>query len=169
MLRLRIHTFEIRYFPLLSADVGAIHQVHSMFFSHLFVGAVKNNCGLTRTADIDFQLHSLFTTNPNVMKSLLVAAFMICSCAWGHAQQVESRNEANPTPSSDEFVVPEIPDPLFLISENGIQKEITKEDVAKLSITQIESVEVLMDNESIKEYGDKGRNGVMIISLRKEE
>lgn len=103
------------------------------------------------------------------MKSLLVAAFMICSCVSVHAQQVESRNEATPVPSSDEFVVPEIPDPLFLVSQNGIQKEITKEDVQKLSITQIESVEVLMDNESIKEYGDKGRNGVMIISLRKEE
>ena len=103
------------------------------------------------------------------MKSLLVAAFMICSSAWVHAQQVEPQNEANPVPSSDEFALPEIPDPLFLVSENGIQKEISKEDVQKLSVSQIESVEVLMDNESIKEYGDKGRNGVMIISLRKED
>jgi hypothetical protein len=86
-----------------------------------------------------------------------------------HAQQVEPQNEVNSVPSSDEFTLPEIPDPLFLVSENGIKKEISKEDVQKLQASQIESVEILMDNESIKEFGDKGRNGVMIISLRKED
>jgi hypothetical protein len=86
-----------------------------------------------------------------------------------HAQQADSQNEPNPAPSSDAFALPEIPDPLFLVSEGGVHKEISKEDLQKLSITEIESVEVLMDNESIKEYGDKGRNGVMIISLRKED
>ena len=53
-----------------------------------------------------------------------------------------------------------------MISVGGIEKEITKEELEKLTITQIASVEMLVDNELLKEYGEKGKNGVMIINLR---
>lgn len=104
------------------------------------------------------------------MKSLLVAAFTFGICAYAHAQQSEPQAEANLVSSATQVVIPpEPPDPLYIISENGVTKEITKEDLGKLTITEIESLEIVMDEESLKEYGEKGKNGVMIIFLRKED
>lgn len=105
------------------------------------------------------------------MKSLLVAAFILCSCALVQAQELEPQNES-PSASikgTEEIQLPPVPpEPLFLLSEDGVNREITKEELEKLNITEIAYVEMLMDNESIKEYGEKGRNGVMIISLKKD-
>jgi hypothetical protein len=104
------------------------------------------------------------------MKSLLVAAFTIGMCCYAYAQQPEPQAEASLVPTTtQEAIPPEPPDPLYLISEDGVTKEITKEDLGKLTITDIESLEIVMDEESLREYGEKGKNGVMIISLRKED
>jgi hypothetical protein len=104
-----------------------------------------------------------------MMKSLLVAAFTICSCVFVHAQQAEFSKETRPVQNSEQVTPPPpMPDPLFVISVGGIEKEITKEDLEKLNITQVASVEMLVDNELIKQYGDKGKNGVMIINLRED-
>lgn len=102
------------------------------------------------------------------MKSLIVAAFLICSCAIAYGQQTNSQTETSPvkiTAAEPSFPPPE---PLFVISDGGILKEASKEDLEKLSITQIASVEVLLDTESLLAYGEKGKNGVMIISLKEE-
>ena len=103
------------------------------------------------------------------MKSLLVAAFTICTCAFAYGQQAENSKESG---SNEAFVVspssPIPPEPLYMISEGGIKREASKEDLEKLNITQIESVEMLIDNELLEQYGEKGKNGVMIICLRKE-
>ena len=105
------------------------------------------------------------------MKSLLVAAFILCSCVLVNAQELDTQNES-PSASikgTEETQLPPVPpEPLFLIEEGGIKREISKEELEKLNITEIAYVEMLMDNESIKEYGEKGQNGVMIISLRKD-
>ena len=64
------------------------------------------------------------------MKSLLVAAFTICSCVFGYAQQAESSKEPRPIQTSGEVTPPSvIPEPLFVISVGGIEKEISKEDL----------------------------------------
>ena len=55
-----------------------------------------------------------------------------------------------------------------MISVGGIEKEISREELEKLNITQVASVEMLVDNELLKQYGEKGKNGVMIISLRED-
>ena len=98
------------------------------------------------------------------MKCLIVAAFTICSCALAHAQQIDAQKEVQPVQNS-EIAPPPPPEPLFVISEGGIKKEASKEDLEKLVITQIASVEVILDTESLREYGEKGKNGVMIICL----
>ncbi|WP_276372773.1 hypothetical protein [Chryseolinea sp. H1M3-3] len=103
------------------------------------------------------------------MKSLLVAAFTICVCAFAHAQQSQPQEEASLVQTAQEVLPPEPPDPLYLLSDGEVNLEITKEDLAKLNITEIESLEIVMDEASLKEYGEKGKNGVMIISLRKEK
>lgn len=99
------------------------------------------------------------------MKSLLVAAFTICTCAFAYAQQIEPQKEALPVQNTENTTLSPIPEPLFLLSEGGIKKELSTDELGKLNITQIASVEFVMDSESLKEYGEKGRNGVMIISL----
>ena len=103
------------------------------------------------------------------MKSLLVAAFTICSCVFVYAQQAESSKEPRPVQTSGEIAPSSaIPEPLFVISVGGIEKEITKEELEKLNITQVASVEMLVDYELLKQYGEKGKNGVMIINLRED-
>ena len=103
------------------------------------------------------------------MKSLLVAAFTICSCVFVYAQQAESSRETRPIQISKEVTSSaDIPEPLFVISVGGIEKEISSEELEKLNITQVASVEMLVDYELLKPYGEKGKNGVMIIILREE-
>jgi hypothetical protein len=129
----------------------------------------KNNSFKPYTGGPNFILHSLFTTNPNVMKSLLAAAFIGCTCVFAHAQQTEPQKDVPPaSPTTEQVTPPDIPEPLFVISEGGIEREISKDELGKLNISQIASVEMLLDNDSTKEYGEKGVNGVMIISLRKD-
>jgi hypothetical protein len=106
-----------------------------------------------------------------MMKSLLVAAFTICSCTFVSAQQAESSKETLPIQNTEGVTSPavlEMPEPLFMISIGGIEKEISKEELEKLTITQISSVEMVVDYALLKEYGEKGKNGVMIISLRED-
>ena len=48
-------------------------------------------------------------------------------------------------------------------------KEATKEDMEALDSKSIESVDVLKDKSGIELYGDKGKNGVIIIKLKKQK
>ncbi len=100
------------------------------------------------------------------MKSLIVAAFLLGSCAVAYGQETNSQVDVVPVETSvvDHSQPP--PEPLYVISEGGIFREASKEDLEKINITQIASVEVLIDAELLLAYGDKGKNGVMIISLK---
>ena len=102
------------------------------------------------------------------MKSLIVAAFLLGSCAFAYSQETNSQVDVTPVQTSvvDHSQPP--PEPLYVISEGGISKEASKEDLEKLTITQIASVELLIDAELLLAYGDKGKNGVMIISLKED-
>jgi hypothetical protein len=103
------------------------------------------------------------------MKRLLVAAFTVFICTIANGQQAEISKESLPDQTYEVTSSSSIPpEPLYVISEGGIKREASKEDLEKLNITQIESVEMLLDNELLEEYGEKGRNGVMIICLRKD-
>jgi hypothetical protein len=105
---------------------------------------------------------------PGVMKSLIVAAFLLCSCAIAYSQQTSSHVETPAAETINVDLSQPPPEPLFVISEGGILKEASKEDLEKLTITQIASVEFLIDSESLLAYGEKGKNGVMIISLKED-
>jgi hypothetical protein len=116
-----------------------------------------------------FTLHCDSTLIPDAMKSLLVAAFTLCSCVLVYAQQTAANSaETHPIQTTKEVAPPELPEPLFVLSVGGIEKEISKDELEKLTITQIASVEMVVDNDLLKEYGEKGKNGVMIINLRED-
>lgn len=111
------------------------------------------------------------------MKFLLVAAFMIGACVVAHGQQNEPKNaqSAQKTEKSTPVTITgtsdpnPIPEPLYVLSEGGLMRELSIADLEKLNITQIASIEVITDEESIREYGEKGKNGVLIISLKEIE
>jgi len=102
------------------------------------------------------------------MKCLLVAAFTFCTFVVAYGQQTEPQ-KAQPAQKTEEITPFTIPEPLYVLSEGGIKKELSKDDLEKLVITQIASIEVITDDESIREYGEKGKNGVLIISLKETE
>ena len=102
------------------------------------------------------------------MKYLFVAAFMICACAFAYSQNTETQ-EVQTAQKSEETTPFSIPEPLYVLSEGGMTRELSIEDLQKLNITQIASIEVITDDESIREYGEKGKNGVLIISLKETE
>jgi len=56
--------------------------------------------------------------------------------------------------------------PLYLIKENGKTKTISQLDFSNLSPTEIQSIEVFKGEKAL-EYGSKGKNGVIIITLKK--
>jgi hypothetical protein len=103
------------------------------------------------------------------MKSLIVAAFTICTCVVAHAQQTELPNESRPAQTQNTELSSPPPEPMYVIAEGGIKREVSTDEMSKLNIFQIESVEMVFDSESLKEYGEKGKNGVMIIWLKEEE
>jgi hypothetical protein len=102
------------------------------------------------------------------MKSLLVAAFTLCSCAMAYAQQAETQDESRPVQIQNTEVSSPPPEPMYVIAKGGIKRELSTDEMGTLNILQIESVEMIFDSESLKEYGEKGKNGVMVIWLKEE-
>lgn len=102
---------------------------------------------------------------PISMKCLLIAAFTFCVFSLTYGQDVVSSTD----PSVKKLTSSEPPpEPLYVISEGGIRKEATEEDLGKIKLTDIESVEMLIDAAALYEYGEKGKHGVMIICVRKD-
>lgn len=102
---------------------------------------------------------------PIAMKCLLIAAFTFCAFSLTYGQDVVSSTD----PSVKKLTSSEPPpEPLYVISEDGIRKEATEEELGKIKLTDIESVEMLIDAASLYEYGEKGKNGVMIICIRRD-
>ena len=57
--------------------------------------------------------------------------------------------------------------PLFIIRPAaGAEREVAKEEFEKIDPQTIESMEVLKDAESLAKYGDRGKNGVVVVKLR---
>ena len=55
-------------------------------------------------------------------------------------------------------------DPLYIIDD----KEVSKDKLATIKPNNIESVTVLKDESAIEKYGDKAKNGVIIIKTKKD-
>ncbi|WP_431106534.1 M56 family metallopeptidase [Winogradskyella poriferorum] len=94
---------------------------------------------------------------------------------------VEEKNNKNvwvtKTDNKDESYIIEINDDknnVFFSDDNGENplfiidgKEVTKEKIRDLNPKQIESLTVLKDKSATEKYGDKGKNGVIVIKTKK--
>lgn len=54
--------------------------------------------------------------------------------------------------------------PLYIVEE----KEVTEEFIRKLNPNDVDSINVLKDKSAIEKYGEKGKNGVIEIKLKKK-
>ncbi len=54
-------------------------------------------------------------------------------------------------------------EPLYIVDG----KEITKKEFDKISSEKVKSIDILKDEQSTKKYGDKGKNGVVLITTKK--
>ena len=52
--------------------------------------------------------------------------------------------------------------PLYMVND----KEITQKELASINEQNIASVSIIKDNNAIKNYGDKGKNGVVLIKMK---
>lgn len=57
-------------------------------------------------------------------------------------------------------------DPLYLRSANGTAKIISKEEFDRINTEQIDYIQILNDPSSVYIYGDKGKNGVVLIVMK---
>jgi hypothetical protein len=85
-----------------------------------------------------------------------------------YAQQAETSGESRPVQIETSEISSPPPEPLYVVAKGGIKREVTTDEMGNLNLLQIESVEMLFDSESLKEYGERGRNGVMVIWLKEE-
>ena len=54
--------------------------------------------------------------------------------------------------------------PLYIVEE----KEVTEEFIRELKPEDVDSITVLKDKSAIEKYGEKGKNGVIEIKLKKK-
>lgn len=60
--------------------------------------------------------------------------------------------------------------PLFILKEYGKKKRVIPYSyMEKLDMVNIESIDVLKDKAAIKAYGEKGKNGVVVIKMKKKK
>jgi len=59
-------------------------------------------------------------------------------------------------------------DALYVKSQRGVAKIITKDEAENLAASKIDYISVLKDPSSIHIYGDKGKNGVVLIVMKNE-
>ncbi len=78
---------------------------------------------------------------------------------------MEKSPAINVNTSGEETSKNKIPDNVLYLVDG---KEISKEEMENINPENIESINVLKDAESIKEYGEKAKDGVVIITLKKE-
>ena len=59
------------------------------------------------------------------------------------------------------------PDVLFILRQPwGEEKELSAEDVANLETSRIKSMDILKDKATLKKYGEKAKNGVVVVTMK---
>ena len=93
----------------------------------------------------------------------LAIIFFIGSSIAAKAQE-DAKYKLNPDSLSlySKRVRPNINGPLFILDE----KQVSSEEMESLDPNKIESIQVLKDSASIAPYGEKGKNGVILIALK---
>ena len=99
------------------------------------------------------------------MKYLLLGCFLFCSCLVAAAQDIGDKTATTADFSSLENSLSG--DPLYVRSINGSAKIISKDEYERvLETDQVSYIQHITDPSSIFIYGDKGKNGVILIVMK---
>jgi hypothetical protein len=99
------------------------------------------------------------------MKYLIVLLFA-CVCTCSIAQKQQKQNSAEVASVKKPIIKVSSGDQLYLLSTGNKTQEISKADFEKIAKDQIEYTRVLKDAALISMYGDKGKNGVVLVVLK---
>ncbi|MDO7174043.1 M56 family metallopeptidase [Mariniflexile sp. AS56] len=80
------------------------------------------------------------------------------------SQNRDTKEEVTKSKSKVKLVISETKEPLIMVDE----KEITQEDMNTIDPNTIEKVDVLKGDKATNQYGDKGKNGVILITTKTE-
>ena len=98
------------------------------------------------------------------MRILLVTSILCCCSAIAYSQGDSKEYQA----SEPKIIFSHPGDLLYVKSQRGIAKIITKDEAENLSESTIDYISVLKDPSAIHIYGDKGKNGVVLIVMKNE-
>jgi TonB-dependent SusC/RagA subfamily outer membrane receptor len=125
--------------------------------------------------------HSLWTSKYLLVVPLLIGTLLVVNAkelkdAWSNADfaaiaQSEPGDQANKSPekSADNIIVvgnkkgDAKKQPLYFVDGKQVKT------ISNIAPDQIESIDVLKDKSAIQKYGKKGKNGVILITMKKEE
>jgi hypothetical protein len=97
------------------------------------------------------------------MKFLLMFGLLLGGLLPGVAQDIENKSEPS---EFDVLVNPLSDERLYLVSSMKTAKIITKDQFEKINQDQVDYIQVINDPSSIYIYGDKAKNGVVLIVMK---
>ena len=98
------------------------------------------------------------------MKCLLILGLLIGCVLTSGAQDLTTTSE---TPIESELTIElSSSEPLYLVSSMKTAKIVTKDEFEKINSDQIDYIQVIKDPSSTIIYGDKARNGVVLIVMK---
>jgi hypothetical protein len=98
------------------------------------------------------------------MKFLLIFTLLLGGVLTGRAQDLTSTPDA--TTELDGLIDLGGGEPLYLVSSMKTAKIITKDQFEKIDQDQVDYIQMIKDPSSIAMYGDKARNGVVLIVMK---
>jgi hypothetical protein len=98
------------------------------------------------------------------MKFLLIFTMLLGGVLTGRAQDLT----ATPDGTTELGGVIDLGggEPLYLVSSMQTAKIITKDQFEKINQDQVDYIQVIRDPSSVAMYGDKARNGVVLIVMK---
>ena len=94
-----------------------------------------------------------------------IVLLLTCLCTFSFAQKQDKSNSSD-VASFKKVAKNADDEQLYLLSSGNKTQEISKAEFEKIAKDQIEYVRELKDPALISMYGDKGKNGVVLVVLK---
>ena len=98
------------------------------------------------------------------MKCLIILGLLIGGASTCLSQDFSAN--ADVSSESEPAISILIDDPLFLVSSMKTARIVTKDEFEKISLQQIAYIQVITDPSSTIIYGDRAKNGVVLIVMK---